>query len=54
MARDGVAPALILGFETLKTRVLGAVPASSESRFDQLFDAGQNAYIESRLEPIDF
>jgi hypothetical protein len=52
--RSEVAPALILDFETWKARVLGAVPASIESRFDQLFDAGQKAYIESRLEPIDF
>jgi hypothetical protein len=52
--RSEVAPALILDFETWKTRVLGAVPASSESRFDQLFDAAQKAHIESRLEPIDF
>jgi hypothetical protein len=52
--RSEVAPALILDFETWKTRVLGAVPASSESRFEQLFDAGQKTYIELRLEPIDF
>jgi hypothetical protein len=52
--RSEAAPALILDFETWKTRVLGAVPTSSESKFDQLFDAGQKAYIESRLEPIDF
>jgi hypothetical protein len=52
--RSEVAPALILEFETWKTRVLEAIPASSESRFDQLFNAAQKAYIESRLEPIDF
>jgi hypothetical protein len=52
--RSEVAPTLILDFETWKTRVLGAVPASSESRFEELFDAAQRAYIESRLEPIDF
>jgi hypothetical protein len=52
--RREAAPALILDFETWKTRVLGALPASSESRFDRLFDAAQKTYIESRLEPIDF
>jgi sulfotransferase family protein len=52
--RSEVASELILDFETWKARVLGAISPSSESRFDRIFDAGQKAYIESRLEPIDF
>jgi len=52
--RAEAAAAVIRGAESWKADVLKPIRAAAEDKFDRLFDAEQRAYVESRLERIDF
>jgi hypothetical protein len=52
--RAEAAAAVIRGAESWKADVLKPIRAAAEDKFDRLFDAEQKAYVESRLERIDF
>ena len=52
--RAEAAGAVVRGAESWKADVLKPIRSAAEDKFDQLFDAEQKAYIESRLEQVDF
>jgi hypothetical protein len=52
--RAEAAAAVIRGAESWKADVLKPIRAAADDKFDRLFDAEQRAYVEARLERIDF
>jgi hypothetical protein len=52
--RAEAAGAVVRGAESWKADVLKPIRSAAEDKFGQLFDAEQKAYVESRLERIDF
>ena len=52
--RAAAAAAVVRGAELWKADVLTPIRSAAADKFGQLFDAEQKAYVESRLERIDF
>ena len=52
--RAEAAGAVVRGAKSWKADVLKPIRSAAEDKVGQLFDAEQKAYVESRLERIDF
>jgi Sulfotransferase family len=52
--RVEAASAVVTAGEPWKADVLTPIRSATEDKFERLFDGGQKAYIEARLERIDF